>query len=140
MSDVASGTSMGATTIPPAPRLRAALSFRNISALYIFAALFVLFALWVPDTFLTTGVWRSLLADSAVTALVSVAVTIPLAAGIFNLAVGTEVGLAAILSAWLLEKGHVGVVTAVVLVALTILVSTRRRRRAALMLPPVAYT
>ena len=42
-------------------RAREALSFRNISALYIFAALFVLFALWVPDTFLTNQVWRSLL-------------------------------------------------------------------------------
>ena len=40
------------------------------------------------------------------TALVAIAVTIPLAAGTFNLAVGTEVGLAAILSAWLLETAH----------------------------------
>ena len=37
------------------PRIRTALSFRNISALYIFAVLFVLFALWVPDTFLHGG-------------------------------------------------------------------------------------
>ena len=40
------------------------------------ALLFVLFALWVPDTFLTAGVWRSLLANSALTALVAIAVTI----------------------------------------------------------------
>jgi ribose transport system permease protein len=93
----------------------AALSFRNISALYIFVALFVLFALWVPETFLTTGVWRSLLANSALTALVAIAVTIPLSAGVFNLAVGTEVGTAAILAAWLLEKQDLGVVPAVVL-------------------------
>ena len=75
----------------------------------------MLFSLWVPDTFLTTGVWKSLLANSALTALVAIAVTIPLSAGVFNLAVGTEVGMAAILSAWLLEKQHLGLVPAVVL-------------------------
>jgi ribose transport system permease protein len=91
-------------------RIRAALSFTNISALYIFVFLFVLFALWVPNTFLTSGVWRSLLDESALTALVAIAVTIPLSAGTFNLAVGTEVGMAAILSAWLLEKPQLGVV------------------------------
>jgi ribose transport system permease protein len=117
MTDLASTDAMSAatnttSTTIPATRIRAALSFRNISALYIFAVLFVLFSLWVPDTFLTTGVWRSLLADSAVTALVAIAVTIPLSAGTFNLAVGTEVGMAAILSAWLLEKQHTAVAPA----------------------------
>jgi ribose transport system permease protein len=94
-------------------RLRAALSFTNISAVYIFVALFVLFALWVPETFLTAGVWKSLFANSALTALVAIAVTIPLAAGVFNLAVGTEVGMAAILSAWLLQRQHFGIVPAI---------------------------
>jgi ribose transport system permease protein len=115
MTDLASTKSMGATTIPPAPRIRAALSFKNISALYIFVFLFVLFSLWVPETFLTSGVWRSLFADSSLTALVAIAVTIPLSAGTFNLAVGTEVGMAAILAAWLLEKQHLGVLPTVVL-------------------------
>jgi ribose transport system permease protein len=115
MTDVATPVSVGAADSAPARRVWAALSFRNISALYIFVALFVLFALWVPETFLTTGVWRSLLANSALTALVAIAVTIPLSAGVFNLAVGTEVGTAAILAAWLLEKQDLGVVPAVVL-------------------------
>jgi ribose transport system permease protein len=106
MADLAA---TGGNVAPAAARLRrirAALSFTNISALYILALLFVVFALWVPDTFLTSGVWRSLLANSSLTALVSIAVTIPLAAGVFNLAVGAEVGMAAILSAWLIEKQH----------------------------------
>jgi ribose transport system permease protein len=115
MTDLAPVEVMSATTAARPPRLRTALSFRNISALYIFAFLFVLFSLWVPETFLTSGVWRSLAADSALTALVAIAVTIPLAAGTFNLAVGTEVGMAAILSASLLEKQHVGLLPALVL-------------------------
>jgi hypothetical protein len=49
-------------------RLRRALSPRNIGAIYIFVALFVLFAPWVPDTFLTRAVWRTLFDQGALTA------------------------------------------------------------------------
>ena len=52
MTDVAMRvTAAPAAEAPP----RDAVVSRNISALYVFAALFVLFALWVPDTFLTAG-------------------------------------------------------------------------------------
>jgi ribose transport system permease protein len=94
-------------------RLRAALSFTNISAVYIAVALFVLFSLWVPETFLTASTWHSLLSNSSLTALVAIAVTVPLSAGVFNLAVGTEVGMAAILSAWLIEKQHLALVPSI---------------------------
>jgi ribose transport system permease protein len=115
MSDLAASGAFAGHSQARLQRIRAALSFTNISAVYIFVLLFVLFSLWVPDTFLTTGTWKSLFANSALTALVAIAVTIPLSAGVFNLAVGTEVGMAAILSAWLLEKQHLGLVPAVVL-------------------------
>jgi ribose transport system permease protein len=113
MADLVATGGLAAPASDRLRRVRAALSFTNISAVYIFVALFVLFALWVPDTFLTAGVWKSLLANSALTALVAIAVTIPLAAGVFNLAVGTEVGMAAILSAWLLQKQHVAIAPAI---------------------------
>ncbi len=90
-----------------------ALSFKNISALYIFLALFAIFSLWVPDTFLSVDVWRSLLDTQALTALVAVALVIPLAAGSFNLAIGTEVGMGAILVAWLLAKQSIPIVPAI---------------------------
>ncbi|MEZ5190893.1 MAG: hypothetical protein R2717_08705 [Schumannella sp.] len=38
-----------------------ALSFRNISAIYIFVVMFVIFSLWIPQKFLQVGVWRPLL-------------------------------------------------------------------------------
>jgi ribose transport system permease protein len=81
-----------------------ALSFRNVSALYVFAVIFVVFSLWIPETFLDGNVWRTLLDANAITALVAVAVVLPLAAGAFNLAIGAEVGLGAILVAWLLSE------------------------------------
>jgi ribose transport system permease protein len=90
---------------PVGRRLRRLLSFRNISAIYIFVAMFILFALWVPGTFLTSQTWRSILSQQALTALAAIALVIPLAAGTFNLAVGAEVGFGAILVAWLISKG-----------------------------------
>jgi ribose transport system permease protein len=72
---------------------------RNISAVYLFAIMFVVFSLWVPDTFLTVGVWRSMLDTQALTALAAIAVVVPLAAGMINLAVGAEIGFASIMVA-----------------------------------------
>jgi ribose transport system permease protein len=100
-------------------RLRAALSFRSISAVYIFVAMFVVFALWVPDTFLSRDTWRAVLDDQAVTALVAVALVIPLSAGAFDLAIGAEVGMGSILSAWLLSRQGLPVGLTVVLTVLT---------------------
>ncbi|KAB1140111.1 ABC transporter permease [Streptomyces luteolifulvus] len=88
----------------PRHRLRDALSFRSISALYIFAALFVLFSLWVPSTFLDGDTWKAMLDDQAITALTAVSLVIPLSAGVFNLAIGSQVAVGSILSAWLLSQ------------------------------------
>jgi ribose transport system permease protein len=89
-------------TSKPLTLLRA--SFHSASAIWVFAVIFLLFALWVPNTFLTTGNWQTLLDQQAVTALIAIGLVIPLSAGVFDLAVGTEVGLGAILVAWLLSK------------------------------------
>jgi predicted ABC-type sugar transport system permease subunit len=99
-------------------RVRSALSFRTISAIYIFAALFVLFSLWVPSTFLTVSVWKSLIDDQALTALVAIGLVIPLASGSFNLAVGTEVGMAGVFVAWLLTHESLPIVPAIAIALL----------------------
>ncbi|HEV2638256.1 MAG TPA: ABC transporter permease, partial [Actinocrinis sp.] len=83
-------------------RLRRALAFRNVATLYLLALMVVVFGLWVPDTFLTVNTWRSVLSDQAITCLVAVGLVVPIAAGVIDLAVGTEVGLGAILVARLL--------------------------------------
>jgi ribose transport system permease protein len=96
-------------------RWRRRLSFRNVSALYILALTFLIFALWVPDTFLSGDVQRSVLDNSALTALLAVGLVLPLAAGVFNLAIGAEVGFASILIAWLLARTGVPIVPSIVL-------------------------
>jgi len=110
-----------ATPVPALPaqpfttRLRRAVAFRNTAALYLFAFMVVVFALWVPDTFLTSGTFRSVLADQAITCLVAVGLVVPIAAGAIDLAVGAEVGLGAILVAWLLANHPVGIPAAIAL-------------------------
>ena len=98
-----------------AARLRHALSFRRIAALYIFAGLFLLFSLWVPDTFLDRDTWKTLLDNQALTAIAALGLVIPLSAGLFNLAIGAEIGFGSILVAWLLSKQGVPMVPAMVL-------------------------
>ncbi|WP_308467214.1 ABC transporter permease [Rathayibacter soli] len=75
------------------------LSFRNISAIYIFIAIFIIFSILTPTTFLAPGTWLNLLDANTTTALAAVAVLIPLVVGVFNLAIGSEVGFAVILVA-----------------------------------------
>jgi ribose transport system permease protein len=94
------------------------LSFRHISAFYIFVVIFIVFSIWVPDTFLSSSTWRSLLDTQALTALVAVGLVVPVAAGAFDLAVGTEVGLGAVLVAWLMASQDVAIVPAIVLTVL----------------------
>ena len=58
--------------------------------------LFAVFAVWVPDTFLAAGTWRSILDGQALTAQAAVALMMPLAAGAFNLAIGAQNGVTSI--------------------------------------------
>lgn len=95
-----------------------AISFRNISAVYIFIVIFIVFSVWTPETFLSAGVWRSLLDAEAVTVLTAIGVLIPLVAGVFNLAIGAEVGFAGILAAFLLAKAGVPIGVQIPLVLL----------------------
>ncbi len=102
-----SSSADGASTAPvhhesPAVRVRKALAFRNTAALYLLAVMIVVFSLWIPDTFLTTGTWRSLLSNQAITCLVAIGLVVSIAAGALDLAIGAEVGLGAVLVARLL--------------------------------------
>ena len=78
---------------------RRILSFRNISAIYIFVVIFALFAIITPKTFLAPGTWVLLLDEQTITVLAALAVLIPLNVAVFNLAIGAEVGFAVILVA-----------------------------------------
>jgi ribose transport system permease protein len=100
-------TAPGAETGGTAPRARlaragTALSFRNASALYIFAVIVIFFSAVIPHTFLAATTWRTLLDNQVVAGLAAMALLVPLSAGVFNLAIGLQVGAGSIGVAWLL--------------------------------------
>ena len=95
-----------------------ALSFRNISAIYIFVIIFVIFSIVTPETFLREGVWRTLLDAQSITVIAAIAVMIPLVTGSFNLAIGAEVGFAGILIAILQVQAGVPFLVAIPLTLL----------------------
>jgi ribose transport system permease protein len=96
-------------------KLARALSFRNISAIYIFIVMFIVFSIWVPHTFLQWNTWKALFDAQAVTAILAVGLVIALSAGTFDLAIGTELGFGAIFVAWLLVDKGVPLVPAFIL-------------------------
>ena len=99
-------------------RIAHALSFRNISAIYIFILIFVIFAIVTPNTFLQQGVWRTLLDAQSVTVIAAIGVMIPLVTGSFNLAIGYEVGFAGILIAVLQARMEIPFVVGIPLTLL----------------------
>lgn len=109
-----------ATSSPPSrpARVARALSFRNISAIYVLAVIFLIFSVWVPDTFLTWGNWRSLIDSQAITAILAIGLVIALSAGAFDLAIGAELGFGSVFVAWALVDKGVPVVPAIVLTLL----------------------
>lgn len=74
----------------------------RFAALYVLAALFITFSVIEPSSFPTFSTLQSVFNEYSINALVALGVTIPLAAGIFDLSIGSVVGLSGITAAWLL--------------------------------------
>ena len=90
-----------------------AFSFRRISAIYVWVVIIIVFAVWTPDTFLTTTTLKTLLGEQAITATLAIGLTVPLAAAAFDLSVGYTLGLSSILVAWLIGVHGIGTVEAI---------------------------
>jgi ribose transport system permease protein len=90
------------------------LSFRNVSALYLLIALFVLYSFWVGDTFLTSTTLKSLLVEQSVTAMAAIALVIPLAAGAIDLSIAMVLGTGSVVVAWLMGDHGWAMVPAIV--------------------------
>jgi ribose transport system permease protein len=73
----------------------------RFSGLYFWAALILLFGLWVPSSFLIFSTVQSVAAQQAITAMTGLAVLVPLLAGQFDLSVGATVNLTAVVVALL---------------------------------------
>jgi ribose transport system permease protein len=117
---VTTKTSGGALTAPPsstapapsAPsrppaskRYLSALAFDKIGAVYVWIAIIILFAIWVPDTFPNTGTAKQILNTNAITGLAALAILIPLCARVFDLSFAFVMTLTGVVVAKLVTGG-----------------------------------
>ena len=81
------------------------LQLGRFSGVFFFAAIFVIFAVWVPETFLTSVTWKSILISQAITGILALALLAPLATGMFDLSVAQTMGFCAVLCGYLTTGG-----------------------------------
>ena len=103
----------------PGPRevsgLLGHLQFSRFSGAYFFAVIFLIFAVWVPDTFLTSVTWKAILLSQALTGILALAVLTPLATGMFDLSIAQTMGFSAVVFGFVSTHGpHLGLVPAIV--------------------------
>ncbi|MBD9724276.1 ABC transporter permease [Streptomyces caniscabiei] len=103
--------------VPAAPvrRAAAALSFRNIGAVYVWLVIAVLFSVWAPETFPTVTTVKQVLNGNAVAGLVALSVVPPLAARVFDLSVAYTMSLTSVLTAYFLVTAGLGPSAAIAL-------------------------
>jgi ribose transport system permease protein len=99
----ASGTATDAQPAGPARRgMLRHLGFRNIGVVYVWLAIIVVFSIWAPDTFPRWQTVQTVLNQNAIAGLVALALVVPLSARVFDLSVGSALGLCNVIVAWLL--------------------------------------
>lgn len=96
------------------------LGLDRFSGVYVWAVLVLVFAIWVPDTFLRVNTITAVLGDQAITAMLALGIIIPLAAGVFDLSFAGVAGVSVAVTAWAQVAGHHPVLAAL----LAVLVAT----------------
>ncbi len=91
------------------------LSFRNIGAVYVWVLLIVIFAIWQPTLFPTSQTAKSIVNQYAITGLAGLSIVMPLAAGVFDLSIGSTIGFAGVFAGWCLNTVGVSPALAVVM-------------------------
>lgn len=91
------------------------LSPRRIGAVYVWVVAIVIFSAWSPNQFPTSQTVHAILAQYAVTGLVAVSVVAPLAAGVFDLTIGANIGLSGMAYALLTARTGIPIPWCIVL-------------------------
>jgi ribose transport system permease protein len=85
----------------------------RFAGVYLLGLFILIFGIWKPDQFLTTGTLHSVASAQAITGMLAIAVVIPLAAGAYDLSVGATINLSSILAIWLQSTHHASIPVAV---------------------------
>lgn len=83
------------------------LQLSRFSGLYLWALIILIFAIAIPDSFLTSTTAKSIASDESITAIVALAALIPLACGCFDISVAQLVGTSAVVAGSLMSKSGV---------------------------------
>ena len=98
------GARDGASRVRAGQRIRW-LSPRRIGALYLWALIILVFSLWKPSLFFSAHIANGY----AISAIASLAVLIPLVAGVFDVSVGATMTLSGVVVAKLLSETHLSI-------------------------------
>ena len=96
-------------------RRRLNFGFERFSGLYVWAVFIVVFGALKPSEFLTSGTLHLVATQQAVAAMLGLGILMPLAAGAYDLSIGANVNLAAVLVTVLQVKDHVSIAPAIIL-------------------------
>jgi ribose transport system permease protein len=75
--------------------------FNRFSGLYLLGLFIIVFGIWTPHLFLSVATIHSVASEQAVTAMLAIAVLIPIVGGAYDLSVGATINLSTILCVWL---------------------------------------
>lgn len=93
----------------------AALSFRDIGAVYVLIVIVIVSSIALPNVFPNMATLRQVLNDNAVTALAALAIVVPLCAGVFDLSFAYTMSLAGVTAAHFVASTSLGIPVAVAL-------------------------
>jgi len=86
-------------------RLTSATAFDKVGAVYVWIAIIIFFSILVPDTFPRVDTAKQILNTNAITGLAALAITIPLAARVFDLSFAFVMTLSGVTVAELMIRG-----------------------------------
>jgi ribose transport system permease protein len=84
-------------------RVWSAVSYRNIGAVYVWIVLIIIFTAWKYSLFWHVQTAKTVLNQYSITGLAALSIVVPLATGIFDLSIGSTMGLAGVAAGWLLQ-------------------------------------
>jgi ribose transport system permease protein len=88
------------TGAAPAPKQPLSVSLGKFSAVFLWAVFMIVFGLASPHVFLTLSTFTLTLAEGVVTAVLALAFLVPLAAGAYDLSIGSMMGLSLVIMNW----------------------------------------
>lgn len=73
---------------------------RNIGVIYLYALTWLVFTIWVPETWTMWLTHRSVLNQNAILVVVALGLLVPLSAGVFDLSIGATISTGAVIAGW----------------------------------------